>query len=108
MTAKVLEGYAGAAVSVREPAPQGSDQGAQYGAEGRPKHERQVLRELGLDKEEEGPVRNLILYNAALRLRVADENTLLPDHLERARAALDSGTALALLDRLRRLVNASV
>lgn len=57
---------------------------------------------------EEGPVRNLILYNAALRLWVADENTPLPDHLERARAALDSGTALALLDRLRRPVSAPV
>ncbi len=56
---------------------------------------------------EEGPVRNLILYNAALRLWVADESTPLLDHLERARMALDSGTALTLLDMVRRPVGAS-
>jgi anthranilate phosphoribosyltransferase len=54
---------------------------------------------------EEGPVRDLILYNAALRLWVADEDIPLSDHLERAHAALDSGTAPALLDWLRRPVS---
>lgn len=54
---------------------------------------------------EEGPVRNLVLYNAALRLWVADEDISLLDHLERARVALDSGAALTLLDQLRRPVS---
>jgi anthranilate phosphoribosyltransferase len=50
---------------------------------------------------EEGPVSNLILYNAALRLWVADEDTPLEDHLNKARETLLSGSALGLLKRLR-------
>jgi anthranilate phosphoribosyltransferase len=50
---------------------------------------------------EEGPVSNLIIYNAVLRLWVADEDTPLEDHLNNARATLLSGSALGLLERLR-------
>jgi anthranilate phosphoribosyltransferase len=53
---------------------------------------------------EEGPVSDLILYNAALRLWVADEDTPLADHFEDARAALCSGRALELIGNLRRRV----
>ncbi len=62
-----------------------------------------LLRALG---GEEGPVSDLILYNAALRLWVADEGTPLEDHLQKARETLDSGGALALLERLRQPVAA--
>jgi anthranilate phosphoribosyltransferase len=48
-----------------------------------------------------GPVRNLLLYNAALRLWAADGSAPLEEHAERARSALDSGETLDLLDRLR-------
>jgi anthranilate phosphoribosyltransferase len=60
---------------------------------------RSVLEALG---GEWGPVRNLLLYNAALRLSVADESAPLEEHVQRARSALDSGEALDLLGRLRR------
>lgn len=51
---------------------------------------------------EEGPLTDLILYNAALRLWVADGDLPLAEHLERARVAVESGAALDLLERLRR------
>lgn len=47
-----------------------------------------------------GPASTLILYNAALRLWIADEATPLTDHLEAARAVLCSGRALELIDSL--------
>ena len=47
------------------------------------------------------PVGDLILYNAALRLWAADEGTSLAGWVERAREALNSGTALELLNSLR-------
>ena len=50
---------------------------------------------------EEGPVYELVLYNAALRLWVADETTPLEDHLEDARVVLHSGGALELVEGLR-------
>lgn len=55
---------------------------------------------------EAGPVRDLILYNAALRLWTAaeDEGTSLLGWVERAREALNSGAALKLLDNLRQPV----
>ena len=56
---------------------------------------------------EEGPVHDLILYNAALRLWAADETAPLEDHLEDARAALRSGGALELVDRFSGRVPAS-
>jgi anthranilate phosphoribosyltransferase len=49
---------------------------------------------------EEGPVRDLILYNAALRLWTADGSASLRDHAERALEAVLSGEALHLLWRL--------
>jgi anthranilate phosphoribosyltransferase len=49
-----------------------------------------------------GPVRNLLLYNAALRLWAVDGSAPLEEHAERARSALDSGEIRDLLDRLRR------
>lgn len=54
---------------------------------------------------EEGPVGDLILYNAALRLWVADDGTPLEDHLEKGRETLLSGDAWGLLERLRRPVS---
>jgi anthranilate phosphoribosyltransferase len=62
---------------------------------------------LGALAGEEGPVHDLILYNAALRLWIADEAASLEDHLEEARAALRSGGALELVDRLRGRVSVS-
>jgi anthranilate phosphoribosyltransferase len=50
---------------------------------------------------EEGPVSNLIIYNAALRLWVTDDDTPLEDHLNNARETLLSTSALGLLKRLR-------
>lgn len=50
---------------------------------------------------EEGPVGDLVLYNAALRLWVADESVQLAEHLDRARDTVESGAALNLLERLR-------
>jgi anthranilate phosphoribosyltransferase len=47
-----------------------------------------------------GPVGDLILYNAALRLWTADEGTSLAGWVTRAREALNSGAVLRLLDRL--------
>jgi anthranilate phosphoribosyltransferase len=67
-----------------------------------PEHEARCL--LG---GEEGPVRDLILYNTALRLWVADEAVPLAEHLESARTALYSGEALELVDRLGGRVPAS-
>jgi anthranilate phosphoribosyltransferase len=55
---------------------------------------------------EEGPVSNLILYNAALRLWVTDEDTPLEDHLDKARKTLLSGSALGLLEQLRQPLTA--
>lgn len=52
----------------------------------------------------EGPVQSLILYNAALRLWVGDPETALPEHLQRARTALESGAVLELLGKLRQAV----
>ena len=49
------------------------------------------------------PVRDLLLYNAALRLWTADlgaEDAPLEHHVERARAALDSGSAAQLVHEL--------
>ena len=63
--------------------------------------EEEARRLLGALAGDEGPVHDLILYNAALRLWVADETTPLEVHLEDARATLHSGGALELLDRLR-------
>ena len=55
---------------------------------------------------EDGPVRDLILYNAALRLWVLEEEVPLGQHLERARIALESGAVLDLAPGLRRVVAA--
>lgn len=49
-----------------------------------------------------GPVRNLLVYNAALRLWAADETAPLEEHAATVRTVLDSGEALDLLSRLRR------
>ena len=57
---------------------------------------------LGALSGEEGPVLDLILYNAALRLWLADEATPLASHVKSAREAISSGAASALLERMRR------
>lgn len=57
---------------------------------------------LGALSGEEGPVLDLILYNAALRLWLADGTAPLTEHTRRAREAVSSSAASALLDRLRR------
>lgn len=46
---------------------------------------------------EEGAVKDLILYNAALRLWMADDSVSLEDHLENARCVLGAGLAPRLL-----------
>ena len=51
---------------------------------------------------EEGPVRVLILYNAALRLSLAEETAPITKSVDRADDVLRSGAVLELLDRLRR------
>lgn len=59
---------------------------------------------------EPGPLRDMILYNAALRIWMCEEDTpasvtleeRLAEPLERARHALDGGAALRLLEDLRR------
>ena len=51
---------------------------------------------------EEGPVLDLILYNAALRLWLANEAIPLASHVKSAREAISSGAASALLERMRR------
>lgn len=48
-----------------------------------------------------GAVRDLILYNAALRLWVAEESESLVEGVEKAEETLGGGFALALLDALR-------
>ncbi|WP_166173897.1 anthranilate phosphoribosyltransferase [Rubrobacter tropicus] len=50
---------------------------------------------------EDGPVRSLILYNAALRLWMADEAGSVAAGVESAEEAVRSGAALGLLDALR-------
>lgn len=67
--------------------------------------EDETSRSLAALEGEAGPVRDLILYNAALRLwTAANEGTPLAGWVERAREALSSGAALRLLDRLRQPV----
>lgn len=50
---------------------------------------------------EGGPVRDLLIYNAALRLWTANDEAPLEDHVEKATKALDSGAVVELLERLR-------
>lgn len=64
----------------------------------------EARRVLGALASEEGPVRDLILYNAALRLWVADEAAPLAEGVEKANEALRSGAVLGLLGRLRERV----
>ena len=60
---------------------------------------------LGALQGEEGPVGALILFNAALRLWVADDEVVsLKEGVGRAEEAVRSGAALELLGRLRRRV----
>lgn len=66
--------------------------------------EDEARRLLSALEGEEGPLKDLLAYNAALRLWVAEGDAPLEEHLKRARAALESGTALALLQRLRQPV----
>ena len=57
---------------------------------------------LGALAGEEGPVRDLLIYNAALRLWLAEETVPLAGHADRAREAVSSGAAMGLLEKLRR------
>jgi anthranilate phosphoribosyltransferase len=52
---------------------------------------------------QDGPVRDLVLANSAAALRVAGRETALVAGVERAARAVDSGAALALLERWARL-----
>lgn len=60
---------------------------------------RRVLGALG---GEDGPVKTLILYNAALRLWMADEAASVAEGVEKADEAVRSGAAPGLLGALRR------
>ena len=55
---------------------------------------------LGLLAGESGPVRDMVLLNAAAGLVVADLATDLADGVARAAAAVDDGRAAATLERL--------
>lgn len=50
-----------------------------------------------------GPAQRIVLANAAAALLAADRVTSLPEGVERARAAITSGSAQTVLDTLRRL-----
>lgn len=65
---------------------------------GTPRHNADVVRRL-LDGEQ-GPVRNIVLLNAAAGLVVADAVSSLEEGLERATAAIDSGAARSVLEGL--------
>jgi anthranilate phosphoribosyltransferase len=65
---------------------------------GTPRHNADVVRRL-LDGEQ-GPVRNIVLLNAAAGLVVADAVSSLEEGLERASAAIDSGAARSVLEGL--------
>jgi anthranilate phosphoribosyltransferase len=62
--------------------------------------EDEARRLLSALEGKEARLGELLVYNAALRLWVADGGAPLEDHLGRAREALFSGAALALLERL--------
>ena len=57
---------------------------------------------LGAIAGEGGPMRNLLLYNAALRLWMAEEVASVAAGVERADEAIESGAVLGLLGALRR------
>lgn len=59
--------------------------------------EDEARRLLGALDGEEGPVRDLILYNAALRLWMADDEVPLEGHLESARSAMEFGLGSGFL-----------
>ncbi len=63
--------------------------------------EAEALSLLGALAGEEGPVLDLILYNAALRLWLADETSSIGRQVEQARESISSGAALGLLEKLR-------
>jgi anthranilate phosphoribosyltransferase len=65
---------------------------------GTPDHNADVVRRL-LDGEQ-GPVRNIVLLNAAAGLMVADAVTSLEDGLRRAAESIDSGAARSVLEGL--------
>jgi len=65
---------------------------------GTPEHNAAVVRRL-LDGEE-GPVRNIVLLNAAAGLVVADAVSDLDEGLEKAKESIDSGSARAVLEGL--------
>lgn len=65
---------------------------------GTPDHNADVVRRL-LDGEQ-GPVRNIVLLNAAAGLMVADEVASLEEGLVRAATSIDSGAARAVLEGL--------
>lgn len=56
--------------------------------------EDEARRVLGALEGEDGPVKDLILYNAALRLWMAADDPPLREHLENARSALEAGRAI--------------
>lgn len=64
--------------------------------------EAEAARLLGALSGDVGPFLDLILYNAALRLWLADEASPLVEQVERARGTVTSGAALGLLEELRR------
>ncbi|CAN5762005.1 anthranilate phosphoribosyltransferase [soil metagenome] len=53
-----------------------------------------------------GPARDIVLLNAGVSLLIAGSVTTVPDGVERAAAALDSGQAAAVLERLVAVSNA--
>jgi len=56
---------------------------------------------------ERGAARDIVLLNAGVSLLIAEQVATVPDGVERAAAAIDSGSASAVLDRLVSLSNAA-
>lgn len=69
-----------------------------------PENELQTIKS-ALDGEA-GPVKDLILYNAALRLWMLEGDVSLREHVERAREVLESGIVKELTPQLREIVPA--
>jgi anthranilate phosphoribosyltransferase len=60
---------------------------------------------LAILEGEDGPVKALILYNAALRIWMADEAESVWAGVENASEAIQSGASLGLLDTLRQPID---
>lgn len=70
---------------------------------GTPKHNAQIVREVLAGSR--GPIRDIVVFNAAAGLVVAGAAETIPEALELATASIDSGAAQRILDALIRTSN---